>query len=106
FDGGASLDEWQPPISDPMRLKGRLRALEKYEPRDGASTNLNGAAVNAVESLQQRQADIIEANDNGVVSVGYIVLFTDGRDTAKRVADQTARAALADARTVGTSSGG
>ncbi|HMI90436.1 MAG TPA: hypothetical protein VK509_03690, partial [Polyangiales bacterium] len=105
FDGSPTLRKWLLPISDPTRLNERIAQLATdYVNEDASSTNLNGAARDAVAQLQQRQIQVMNANDNGVVTVGYAVLFTDGADTAGRVPDEEAIRTLAAARYVNTSS--
>jgi hypothetical protein len=100
FDGGPTVNEWQLPISDAKRLKAKIDGLTDYVAADASSTNLYGGVIDAVTKLQQREVKIMTGNDNGVVTVGYAVLFTDGADTAARVPKATAVSTLAAARFV------
>jgi hypothetical protein len=104
FDGSPTLNEWLLPISDPDRLKAKIGDLTNYMAADPSSTNLYGGVIDAVTKLQQRQIQVINANDNGVVTVGYAVLFTDGADTSARVSKAQAVSTLASARFVDPSS--
>ncbi len=100
FDGSPDIQHYQLPIGDPDRIKEQLASLVDYDPPDISSTNLNGAALSAVDWLQQRQQQVIQANDGGVQTVGYLVIFTDGADTAGRVDEDVAAEALSTARTI------
>ena len=85
FDGSVNVVNLQLPTSDVTALNGKLDGLRTYTAADGASTNLNGALFNSLQALQQSQLAYINRNFNGVSTIGYIVLFTDGGDTAGRV---------------------
>jgi len=85
FDGSAGVVNLQLPSSDVALLNSRLDGLLTYSAVDGASTNLNGALYDSLLALQQSQLAYINRNFNGVSTIGYIVLFTDGGDTAGRV---------------------
>jgi hypothetical protein len=97
FDGSAANTVWQLPIRDAARLKTKLDDLRTFVGKDPSSTNLNGAVVNAVNNLQMRQKRVIETNDNGVATLGYLVLFTDGTDTSGLVPAVTAATTIASA---------
>ena len=100
FDGSATMNEWLLPISDAVRVKAKIDDLTNYMRADPSSTNLYGGVIDAVTKLQQRQVKVMSSNDNGVVTVGYAVLFTDGADTAARVPKSTAVSTLASVRFV------
>ncbi len=98
FDGSALPQTWQLPTDDASLLKSRLAALESYQAPDASSTNLNGALSQGVVRLQERQQQVMAQNFNGTVTSGYLVVFTDGGDTAGRVPAAEASASVAAAR--------
>ena len=71
---------------------------------DPAATNLNGAIRDSVEGLQAHQQRIIDANYCGIVTSGYLVVYTAGADTAGRATEAQAAAAVEAARTSATAS--
>jgi hypothetical protein len=92
FAGDAALTEWQGPTLDTDTLLARLDALASYSPTDRSSTNLNGAVVAGLERLAVTEDQFRTRNYGGAFTIGYLVLFTDGRDTAGRVtADAAAK---------------
>ena len=82
FDGRATLVEWQAHSLDIARLHQRLDALASYSSPDRSSTNLYGAVIDAVQVSEQAQAAFRDRNHGGAFTVGHLVLFTDGSDTA------------------------
>jgi len=89
------------PTRDLPTLRTALAGLAGYSDplADSGSTNLHGAMVSAVSSLQTWQSQIMARNDDGVVTSGYVVAFTDGRDTSERVTAADAASAVLAART-------
>ncbi|TAK24799.1 MAG: hypothetical protein EPO40_23820 [Myxococcaceae bacterium] len=82
FAGGATLTEWQPPTLDTARLLARLDALASYRPSAPGSSNLYGAVISALGRQQAAQAAFRTRNAGGAFTSGYVVVFTDGGDTA------------------------
>ncbi len=82
FAGEPSLTEWQAPTLDTARLLSRLDALSSYRPSDPSSTNLHGAVINALSRQSTAEAAFRTRNAGGAFTSGYVVLFTDGGDTA------------------------
>ncbi|MDA3863959.1 MAG: hypothetical protein PF689_08865 [Deltaproteobacteria bacterium] len=98
FDGSADLVKFQLPTSSVETLNSKLDELLTYTAIDGASTNLNGALFDSVSELQQYQLSYMQRNYNGVVTTGYVVLFTDGGDSAGRLDADTASNLVQEAR--------
>jgi alpha-tubulin suppressor-like RCC1 family protein len=73
-----SLSTVQPPTLDPTSLLRELDALAS----PGGSSDLHGALVQAVERIRSDEAAFRLRNFGGAFTTGYIVLFSDGRDTA------------------------
>ena len=82
FAGERGLTQWQAPTLDAAKLLVRLDSLASYTPSDPASTNLNGAVIEAVARNESAQRDFRDRNYGGAFTAGYLVLFTDGGDTA------------------------
>ncbi|MCA9514888.1 MAG: thrombospondin type 3 repeat-containing protein, partial [Myxococcales bacterium] len=82
FSGGADVTTWQDYHRDPATLLARLDALATYAPPDPTSTNLNGAVIAALTASGEAQAAFRAENRGGAFTIGHVVLFTDGRDTA------------------------
>jgi hypothetical protein len=82
FAGESSLTEWQAPTLDTVRLLARLDALSTYRPSDPGSTNLYGAVISALGRQAAAEAAFRTRNAGGAFTSGYVVLFTDGGDTA------------------------
>lgn len=82
FAGEATSREWQAPTLDATLLLSRLDALTNYHATDEASTNLNGAVIDALTRSKQAQDAFRQRNYGGAFTTGYVVLFTDGADTA------------------------
>gem|GEM_PF-2379465 len=101
FAGEATLTEWQAPTLDTAQLLQRLDALTTFVPADPASTNLYGAVVQALARLSTTEQNFRTLNAGGALTAGYVVIFTDGNDTAGRVTQAAALAAeAADANQV------
>ena len=82
FGGEAALTEWQAPTLDTPTLLARLDALSSYQAADPASTNLYGAVIDGVSKLNAAQTAFRSRNHGGAFTTGYMILFTDGGDTA------------------------
>jgi formylglycine-generating enzyme required for sulfatase activity len=82
------------PSADPAEVRAGLAAAERYRPQDGASTNLNGALVNAIEQQAMLRRDYEARQRGGAFTTGYVVTFTDGRDTAGYVSHADAVSAV------------
>jgi hypothetical protein len=105
FDGRSNVVTIQRPTPDLAELQAALAGLATYDDplADVAATNLHGAIAGSVENLQRWQGRIVSRNGDGIATSGYVVAFTDGRDTADRVSVDVAAASVAQARTaVGT----
>lgn len=72
----------------------RLSELAAYVPMDSNSTNLHGAVTAALSVSGDVQRGFVSRNRGGAFATGYVVLFTDGVDTADRVSFATARSAI------------
>lgn len=88
FAGQATVDEIQAPTLDPGVLlgvdggTGKLDALATYTPSDPSSTNLYGAVIDGLARLRSSRAAFESRQYGGAVTQGFLVLFTDGADTA------------------------
>lgn len=88
FDGRPTPITIQLPTRSRSELAAAIRGLaDREDPQaDAGSTDLNGAIAFSVSNASQWQDRIVSQNDLGVVTSGYVVAFTDGRDSANRVA--------------------
>lgn len=84
FAGEATLTEWQPHTLDTARLEARLDLLDTFVPADPSSTNLYGAVILALEQQTAAENAFKLRNHGGAFTPGYVVVFTDGNDTANR----------------------
>ena len=82
FSGLEKSEIWQGHWLDPDDLLAKLEEIESYDSGDMSSTNLHGAIIDALDRNSNAQADLVERNFGGAFSTGYVVLFTDGADTA------------------------
>ncbi len=82
FAGESALTEWQAPTVDTARLLSRLDALSSYTANDPGSTNLFGATIAALARQDAAESAFRTRNAGGAFTRGYVVLFTDGGDTA------------------------
>ena len=106
FDGRAAPHVVLRPTRDLAELDSQLTALGTATSGspllgptpDTSSTDLNGAFVSAVSDNQAFQKLVVQRNADGIVTSGYTVVFTDGRDTSNRVAASMAKSAVASAR--------
>ncbi len=94
FAGDAAPTEWQAPTLDTNLLLSRLDALASYTPTDQSSTDLNGAVVESLIRLSAAEEAFRARNFGGAFTIGYLVLFTDGYDTASRVSHTAAVTAV------------
>ncbi len=93
FDGAAeirSLVDW---TADATRVHTALEGLGPDDQVD-PSTNLNGAVIQGLTMLDERLAPEVEG---ALLSVGNLVIFTDGVDRAARESSSAARDAVAAA---------
>lgn len=88
FDGRNELQKFTDFSNNPEAVKSQLGALEDYRGKD-PSTNLNGAIVAAINELQKRRD-----KSSAPLAFGTLVVFTDGKDRAKRVTEGELRDAL------------
>ena len=105
FDGSATPTELERPTPDAQRLIASIDGLTNFNGPDPGSTNLYGATRQGVQNLQVHQQMIMDRNHGGVVTTGYLVLFTDGGDTARREEADQAISAVASARTFDSQAG-
>ena len=98
FDGSSSTITLEKPTNDVQRLRNQLDSLSNFDGDDVNSTNLYGATRQTVQNLQVHQQRIMDRNYDGVVTTGYMLLLTDGGDTAGREEVGPARDAVASAR--------
>ena len=82
FAGEASLTELQAPTLDETKVLAALDSLSGYKPADPSSTNLYGAVISGLQKLTQARTTFESRNYGGALTSGYLVLFTDGGDTA------------------------
>jgi len=114
FDGRPQPHTVLLPTRNLVLINEKLEALSTATPGsailgptpDSASTNLYQAFVSGVEDLQARERAVMSANAGGVVTSGFLVVFTDGADTANRVPRSSAVSAVAAGRAAnGTGAG-
>ncbi len=67
--------------SDPSEVKAALDALLTDETGSN-TTNLYGALVSAIDASEQAQTQRRSAMRDGVLTLGQVILFTDGSDQA------------------------
>jgi uncharacterized protein YegL len=82
FAGERGVTRWAGPTLDTQGMIQRLDLLAEYEPEDPGSTNMHGAVIDSLAALDRDQREFIARNNGGAFTKGYIVLFTDGGDTA------------------------
>ena len=84
FDGRATTEKLVEFTKDKNVLIQALDSVLDRSPVDN-STNLNGAVIDALDILNERQSD-----SDALVFQGSVVAFTDGADQANIVVNQTA----------------
>jgi hypothetical protein len=84
FAGDAAPQEWLAPSLDAVAVKSKIASLGSYTPTDANSTNLYGAIGQTVQKLESSAADFRARNFGGAFTADYLIVFTAGRDTAKR----------------------
>lgn len=82
FDGGSDLIPLVGFTTSGNAVTRGLSRLSGFKPRD-PSTNLNGAVIKAVETLDQRMQRATQP-----LRFGTLVVFTDGTDRARRVSEE------------------
>jgi len=83
FDGSQDLYPIVPFTDQPVDAKAGVASLSMFKPKD-PSTNLNGAVVKALDTL-----DAALAHASQPLRFGTLVVFTDGTDRANRVSEFT-----------------
>ncbi|QTA80030.1 von Willebrand factor A-like domain-containing protein [Desulfonema limicola] len=78
FDGAARLHSLVSFVKEKDRLISGIDSISK-DISDDKSTNLYGAVVQGIKIMDDHVG-----NDSNVISVGSMVLFTDGKDRANR----------------------
>lgn len=99
FDGRPDVEVWQSHTLDLAAVTKRLDSLAKYPTGatgtpDSAATNLNGGIIGSLAGLNRAQTAFRARNHGGALSNSYLVLFTDGRDTAGLVPHSDALSAV------------
>jgi formylglycine-generating enzyme required for sulfatase activity len=85
FGGEATAYVAQAYTLDLAAARTALNELAAWRPSDIGATNLHGAVVQALGESEAAQAAFRARNLGGAFSSGYVVVFTDGGDTAERV---------------------
>jgi hypothetical protein len=98
FAGDPDPVVWQRATLDLDAVRARLDALSTFVPTDRSSTNLHGAVVRGVTRLEEAETAFERRNAGGAFARGYLVLFTDGADTAGRTTLEDATTAARRAR--------
>jgi len=88
FDGGANLIPIVAPTNNAAAVNAGLKRLETYKVKD-PSTNLNGAVIEAVRTLDKQINDSKQP-----LRFGTLVIFTDGTDRAHRVSEDSMHTVL------------
>ncbi|MCB9658530.1 MAG: hypothetical protein H6726_12855 [Sandaracinaceae bacterium] len=94
FAGEATPTLWQPHTLDLALVLTQLDALSGYTVPDPGSTNLHGGVVDALARSGSAQQAFRTRNEGGAFTSGYVVLFTDGADTAGLLPANAAVAAI------------
>jgi hypothetical protein len=87
FDGSNDITKIVDFTDDAKTLQSGVDSLARYSSRDDA-TNLNGAVIKGLDVLEQRRDS--QFGGQAASFVGSLAVFTDGKDTAGRTADQDA----------------
>ena len=98
FAGDPDPVVWQRATLDLDAVRARLDALSTFVPTDRSSTNLHGAVIRGVTNLEEAETAFERRNAGGAFARGYLVLFTDGADTAGRTTLEDAATAARRAR--------
>jgi hypothetical protein len=88
FDGSENIKKIASFSNNPEAIKGELASLAGYQAKD-PSTNLNGAIVQGISEVEKEAKKATEP-----LSFGTLVIFTDGKDRAKRVSAEDVDSAL------------
>lgn len=93
FAGDERVTVFQPPTLDYAAVRSAIDKLTTFAPSDPTSTNLYGAVSQGICQVDVAQSTFRRENRGGVSTNGYVVLFTDGKDTAGRaMLSETAKA--------------
>ena len=79
FDGEADLHSLTPPSADIQVHTDAIDAITEGISSDN-TTDLNGAVIHGAQEVTER----VDAVPSPTVAVGSLIIFTDGRDLAKR----------------------
>ena len=82
FAGDRLLTRWQAPNLKADILIDRLAAIGDFAPDFENSTNLNGAIIQGLDRLAADTDSFRRRNRGGAFTTEYLVVFTDGADTA------------------------
>jgi len=96
FGGEANAYVAQRYTVDLASARAALTGLSAWRPTDIGATNLHGAVVQALGESEAAQAAFRARNLGGAFSSGYVVVFTDGSDTAERVPLVQVQSAVAE----------
>jgi len=94
FSGAEEPRRWLDFWLVPSDVLATLDALRDYTSPDPSSTNLNGALVQVLQQSAAAQAEFRMRNRGGAFTSGYVVVFTDGVDTAAWIDEDAALEAL------------
>jgi hypothetical protein len=84
FDGSDTLFEFVPETADINEVRSSLDALDQEEGLDGGSTNLYGSMIRALNRIDRTKWLKELQSNRGVLSVGTVIMITDGDDEAGR----------------------
>jgi len=94
FDGRETIKELVAFTNDIATLRSALESLSKEgiigDPDYDVSTNLNGAVIQGIEVLNDKQKN----TEAGKLFAGTLITFTDGRDRARRFTERDAVTAV------------
>lgn len=91
FDGEQKLHQLVPFTTNADALRDGIKRIREGISRD-RSTNLNGAVIDGAKKVKD-----MTGIEDGVVSIGALAIFTDGKDQAARKSQKKALEAVDDA---------
>ena len=94
FGGDATAYVAQRYTLDVASARAALTGLSAWRPTDIGATNLHGAVAQALSASATAQSAFRARNLGGAFSSGYVVVFTDGGDTAERVTLEQVQSAV------------
>lgn len=98
FDGSTTTQTWLLPTADLPTLITKIEALSTYSPPSPDTTNLHGALTQSIRALRTRQQQVIQDNIKGVMTSGYVLLFTANEDTSGALSAAEATPQITSAR--------